>query len=202
VSDAPSTSLEVRERIVDAVKLDLIGPWAGHNLANEKLPGWVRPSNWYLSGFLIPVGTPPEQSTDSDEDDDVDVVPESAGLAEESNDERKAAKKGFFPSSMGLSFLVPKEARSITVIVRWGDYTSTEIQGADGKPISVWQRQAYEKSVPVTLKGANGEGERAMLERPGLRQSCAWCEFGEPLAPRCCLPWLRIGSRDLVRNAE
>ena len=28
------------------------------------------------------------------------------GLAEESNEERKAAKKGFFPSSMGLSFLV------------------------------------------------------------------------------------------------
>ena len=80
-------------------------------LAEERLPGWVRPSNWYLTGFLIPLGTPPEKSADADEDDDVDVVPESAGLAEESNDDRKAAKKGFFPSSMGLSFLVPKEAR-------------------------------------------------------------------------------------------
>src|ERR1035438_10299217 len=112
-SDVPATSLEVRERLVEALKLDLLGPSAGHALANERLPGWVRPSNWYLTGFLIPVGTPPEKSADADEDDDVDVIPESAGLAEESNEERKAAKKGFFPSSMGLSFLVPKEARTI-----------------------------------------------------------------------------------------
>ena len=38
----------------------------------------------------------------------------------------KAAKKGFFPSSMGMSFLVPKEAQGMTVIVRWGDYTLTD----------------------------------------------------------------------------
>src|SRR4029077_180497 len=118
---------------------------------DERLPGWVRPSNWYLTGFLIPLGTPPEKSADADEDEDVDVVPESAGLAEESNEERKAAKKGFFPSSMGLSVLVPKEARSITVIVRWGDYTPTEIEGAEGKPLSVWQRQAREETVAVAL---------------------------------------------------
>jgi hypothetical protein len=45
-------------------------------------------------------------SADADEDDDLGAIPETAGLAEESNEERKAAKKGFFPSSMGLSFLV------------------------------------------------------------------------------------------------
>ena len=86
------------------------GPGAGHALADERLPGWVRPSNWYLTGFLIPSGTPPEQSADADEDDDFDEVPESAGLARRANEERKAAKKGFFPSSMGLSFLVRAEA--------------------------------------------------------------------------------------------
>ena len=91
--------------MVEALKLDLVGPCAGHALANERLPGWVRPSNWYLTGFLIPMGTPPEKSADADEDDDVGVIPDSAGLAEESNEERKAAKKGFFPSSMGQSFL-------------------------------------------------------------------------------------------------
>ena len=57
---------------------------------------WVRPSNWYLTGFLIPAGAPPEQSSDTEEDDDLDEMPESAGLAEESTEERKAAKKGFF----------------------------------------------------------------------------------------------------------
>src|SRR5437660_12381852 len=121
-SIAPVTSLEVRTRLVEALKLDLVGPWKGHALAEERLPGWVRPSNWYLTGFLIPSGTPPEKSADVDESDDVGEIPDTVGLAEESTDERKAAKKGFFPSSMGLSFLAPKEARALEVTIRWGDY--------------------------------------------------------------------------------
>src|SRR6185295_3783747 len=107
--------LDVRARLVEALKLDLVGPWAGHALAKERLPGWVRPSNWYLTGFLIPSEMPAEKSADADEDDDFELVPESAGLAEESSDERKSAKKGYFPSSMGLSFLVAKAARELTV---------------------------------------------------------------------------------------
>ena len=79
------------------LKLDLVGPWAGHALAEEQLPGWIRPSNWYLTGFLSPAASPPDKSADTDEDDDLDEIPESAGLAEESNEDRKAAKKGFFP---------------------------------------------------------------------------------------------------------
>ena len=50
---APADSFEVRERLVEALNLDLIGPRAGHDLASERLPGWVRPSNRYLTGFLI-----------------------------------------------------------------------------------------------------------------------------------------------------
>ena len=113
VDTAPINSSEVRERLVDALKLDLVGPWAGHALADEQLHGRYRPSNWYLTGFLIPSGTPPERSADVDEDDDLGAIPETAGLAEESNEERKAAKKGFFPSSMGLSFLVRKETSAL-----------------------------------------------------------------------------------------
>ena len=154
-SVAPTTSLEVRERLVDALRLDLVGPWAGHALSNERLPGWVRPSNWYLTGFLIPSGTPPEKSADADEDDDLGEIPESAGLAEESSEERKAAKKGFFPSSMGLSFLVLKEARELNVTLRWGDYAHAEIEVADGKPVSVWQRQPREATVAIRLSGAD-----------------------------------------------
>jgi hypothetical protein len=36
---AAANSLEVRERLVEALKLDLVGPWAGHTLADERLPG-------------------------------------------------------------------------------------------------------------------------------------------------------------------
>jgi hypothetical protein len=161
---SPTTSLDVRERLVEALKLDLVGPWAGHALAEERLPSWVRPSNWYLTGFLIPSGTPPEKSADADEDEDLGEIPESAGLAEESNEERKAAKKGFFPSSMGLSFLVPKETNALAALVRWGDYTKAEIEGADGKPISVWQRRPCEETVEVMLPRS---GDPATPDVPG-----------------------------------
>ena len=160
----PANSPEVRARLVEALKLDLVGPWAGHPLADERLPGWVRPSNWYLTGFLIPSGTAPEKSADADEDDDLGEIPGSAGLAEESNEERKAAKKGFFPSSMGLSFLAPKTARALTVTVRWGDYTQAEIEGGDGKPVPIWQRQPREAMVPVALTGGS---DRVIHDVPG-----------------------------------
>ena len=106
----PGSSAEVRKRLIEALNLDLVGPWVGHSLADERLLGWRRPSNWYLAGFLIPSGSAADTSADADEDDDMGgEVPESAGLAEESNEERKAARKGYFPSSIFVLFNVSGE---------------------------------------------------------------------------------------------
>ena len=149
--EAPATPLQVRTRLAEALNLDLIGPWAGHELAAERLPGWVRPSNWYLTGFLVPSGARAEQIADADGDEDLDETPESSGLAEESSEERKAAKRGFFPSSMGLSFLVAKQAQALNVTVRWGDYEQAETEGGDGKPLSVWQRRPQERTMQVPI---------------------------------------------------
>ena len=162
---AVADSAGVRERLVEALNLDLVGPRAADTLADERLPGWVRPSNWYLTGFLIPSGTKPELSADADEEDDLDETPESGGLAEESSEERRAAKKGFFPSSMGLSFLVAAEADALAVIVRWGDYQPARVEAADGKSASAWLRQSNERTVPVSLSGA-GEHRRGDLVVP------------------------------------
>ena len=125
--------LEVRTRLREALELDLIGPWKGHSLADERLPGWVRPSNWYLTGFLVPRGTPPAQRADADSDDDFQSeVAEDGGLGDDSSEDREAAKKGFFPSSMGLSFLVAEGVEALEVIVRWGDYRYVEGDRIDG----------------------------------------------------------------------
>jgi len=147
----PQTSLEVRQRLVEALQLDLVGPWAGHELAEEKLPGWVRPSNWYLTGFLIPVATAPDKRSDEDEDEDIGAVEETLGLPEESNEERKAAKKGYFPSSMGISFLMSRVASALSIVVRWGDYSITEFVQEDGKTIQAWQREPREDVLSVGL---------------------------------------------------
>lgn len=163
------TSRDVRERLAEALRLDLVGPGAGHALSGERLPGSIRPSTWYLSAFLIPSATPPEKSGDADEDDDFELVAESAGLAEESNEERKAAKKGYFPSSTGLSFLVPKEVSDLAVTVRWGDYAPAEVAGGDGKTLTLWQRTAREETVALKLTGAQDLVSRDVPNSRGLQ---------------------------------
>ena len=126
----PAASAEVREAIIRALRLDLIGPWAGHALADERLRGWERPSNWYLTGFLVPRGAPVVQRGDADVDDEPEVA-ERAGLGDDSTEDRRAAKKGFFSSSMGLSFLVSEGVDALEVLVRWGDYRRVEAESGD-----------------------------------------------------------------------
>ncbi len=156
MTNVPQTSESVRHRLVEALNLDLVGPWAGHALSDEKLPGWVRPSTWYLTGFLVPTDAPLEQRSDADEDDDLNTVPEHGGLPEESSEERKAAKRSLFPSSMGLSFLVPKQANTLAVTVRWGDYEhearkTGDQAGDEPSEPSGWRRRPEERTLQVDL---------------------------------------------------
>ena len=74
---------DVRSRLREALDLDLVGSSGGHPLADERLPGWVRPSNWYLTGFLVPRGAPPAQRVDADADDDFEPeVADEGGLGD------------------------------------------------------------------------------------------------------------------------
>ena len=164
---ADASSLEVREYLVEALRLDLVGPGGGDELAEEQLWGWVRPSNWYLTGFLVPSGTPFEMRSDADEDDPLDETPAAAGLAEESSEERTSSKRGFFPSSIGLSFLVPDSAEELAVTVRWGDYRKAEDEGRDGDKVTVWQREPQERTLTLSLSQATAD--RPVPQSGGLR---------------------------------
>ncbi|MCP3916831.1 MAG: helicase, partial [bacterium] len=89
---------------------------------------------------------------------------ETAGLSEESAEEQRAAKKGWFPSSMGLSFLTSGEARHLSVVARWGDYTPGETEGRDGQTLPTWQRTPREETVDLPLTGA---AEPVVRDVPG-----------------------------------
>lgn len=146
--------IEIRERLIEALELDLVGPWPGQELEEERLPRRVRPSNWYLTGFLIPVDTEAEQAGDDDADDEFEADTDGAG--DETTEDRVAAKKAYFPSSVGISTLVAADTDSLTVRVRWGDYAIGEHtlepqEGDDAKPIPVWQRTPREEQVVVKL---------------------------------------------------
>jgi hypothetical protein len=118
------TSAEVREQILDSLILDLVGPVAGlnsGNYENEILPGNTAPLRWYLTGFLAPFAAKPEK-TDEDSGEQIDLIPAKTGLDDEAAPEAASSRKTPFPSSMGLSALIPTECKSIKATVTWGDY--------------------------------------------------------------------------------
>jgi hypothetical protein len=119
-------SAQIRDEIVKALKLDLIGPEPGDLRENEILDR--PPSREYLTGFVVPY-EPPEgrvgpqlQLTGEDtEQEGIDEV-RGAGLDDDQSPEASSSRRAYFPSSIGISVLVPKEAQSIRVTVLWGDY--------------------------------------------------------------------------------
>ena len=105
----PADSAAVRGYLVDALRLDLIGPRQGDDaLQYERLT--QAPSRWYLSGFLVPTNAPDEQrAQDSDEELDEPSEP-FHGSDDSSTPDRGSGKRVFLPSSMGMSILVDKAA--------------------------------------------------------------------------------------------
>jgi hypothetical protein len=66
----------VRSAIVEALRLDLVGPTNDHPCANELRP--ESPRRWCLTGYLVPTTLPndakkADESDDDDDDDDDDV---------------------------------------------------------------------------------------------------------------------------------
>ena len=95
---ALETSAAVRASLIDALRLDLIGPSsneATHD-AYETIP--QAPSKWYLSGFLVPYEAKLSDRTDADSNDSFD--PQLTAKANSDDDappEATSARKGFFP---------------------------------------------------------------------------------------------------------
>lgn len=149
------TPVEVRTQLTDTLRLDLVGPGEvlgaeGEALgdAHEILP--QRPSTWYLTGFLVPLDADPEQKTDAQSTDELDEASDAHGLEDAVAPEPAAARVRYLPSSLGASLLVPADATTLKILVRWGDYTSRT--AADGEPGPVvWARTPREARVAVAL---------------------------------------------------
>lgn len=121
----------VRAELVRALGLDLVGPGPGDTLAAEVLP--QAPSRWYLTGFLVPLEAGEEQRSDETAREQVDELGQTGGTDDAVPPEPASARRAFFPSSMGMSLLVPAVARRLRATVRWGDY---RLEIAAGKSAS------------------------------------------------------------------
>lgn len=152
----PTTPAEVRSHLIDALQLDLIGPAPDDAVhAEEVIP--QPPSKWYLTGFLVPYDAPMEQRSDDTGDDEIDAVSRAGAGDDEAIPDKTSARKGFFPSSMGISLLVATHTKSLQVMVCWGDYIpfssdETEEQSKTTLRIGSWQRTPCHAELTVPIQ--------------------------------------------------
>ena len=109
------TPREARSRLSAALRLELLGPERPEEELRES------PLTRYATGMLAPFGT---SVLDEERDEEV---------ADGDDDEPSVAEFGppmsqsITPSSIGLSFLVPLQTKSLAVNCDWGDYDSQDI---------------------------------------------------------------------------
>jgi hypothetical protein len=129
-------SVEVRQSLVDALRLDLLGPQDDLGMPDEVLP--EPPFRWYLTGFLVPIDADERQRTDETGTDGLDQLNDAKGLDDAVTPEPAAARRSCFPSSMGMSFLVPEGTKELHIDAGWGDYTPERETG--GGVSATWRR--------------------------------------------------------------
>lgn len=146
------TSLEVRNRLVEALRLEALGPSA----EDEELED--RPSSHYLCGILWPQGTEiePDQNEEQPPGDDEEG---SAGF-----EPTIPLVQTLNPSSIGLSLILEPAVQTIEVSATWGEYRREPVEenaknGTTAQGRRVWRRVPNEPPA-VTIDFAqrpNGE---------------------------------------------
>ena len=201
----PATPVAVRERLLDLLRRDLVGPHPDldPDLAREVLSR-VAPSTWYLTGFLGPrrkstarrstaaAGT--DAAKEEAAEDMLEAQRSSEGLSEvvpgrgdapdEGNPESPPVRS-FQPSSLGLTVLLPRDARQLQARVTWGDYVTeppledalifeeareaTEARGEVPKPPARntldWRRIPREEPLTLVLRPGPGRGPKLVFLR-------------------------------------
>ena len=166
---APMTSRAVRQRLVEALRLDLVGPWVGHAQERERLYFRDRPASFYLTGFLIPMDARNpknaaasrnayirERALATEAEADGEFEGSDAGhttYGEEAQADAVPWKPRSRPSSMGISVLMPPASEApgaiLTVVARWGGYDKVEAPEEDHHRAG---RAAHANPAPTTVR--------------------------------------------------
>jgi hypothetical protein len=146
ITHVPSTSAsalttktpsDLRDELTGMVVRDLLGPAGG---SDEELNQYEDHAyQRYLVGMLAPKG----ERVDANQQDDLATGEGDEG-EEGAPETGVPAGNTYFPSSMGLSFVVAAETGEIVVEAEWGQYlrVKSAVQtNKDGTPANVWKRQ-------------------------------------------------------------
>ena len=136
-----SSKRESRSRILEALERELIGPTTADESINE------FPTTRYIVGRLAPLKSEiPDYEKDelaagNDDDEGGEYEPQPALIV------------GFSPSSMGLSFLVSQETKTINANAAWGDYRREKEESEGGTYWQRYQRAVLVEGIPVDKIG-------------------------------------------------
>ena len=191
-SPATPASALVREQLMLALELDLVGP-TPMVLAQLEADGQADqaeqlrvelldrgPCRWYQTGFLIPSETSLEMKADDTVDDELSGLdgqnlnrtdpkrPRGKAAADDTGaSETGPARRVFFPPSIGLSFLLPRPC-DLQLRVHWADYRPvTPPEG--GTADEAWQREPHTE--PLTLTAADLDSTTTGLKRQDVPNS-------------------------------
>lgn len=148
---APKSPSDLRNELTGMVVRDLLGPAGGpeEELNQYEDHAYQR----YLVGMLAPK----DSQIDRGELDELGAGGGDEG--EEGAPESGVPAGGtYFPSSMGLSFVVAAEAKEIVVEAEWGQYLRVKSEAQanrDGNPANVWKRTPV-AAPPLVLGLKNG----------------------------------------------
>ena len=133
---ATATPSAIRDELTDMVVRDLLGPAGG---PDEELNQYEDHAyQRYLVGMLAPK----DKEVDGGELDELATGDGDDG-EEGAADSGVPAGSTYFPSSMGLSFVVAADTKQVVVDADWGQYLrikSDKQLKKDGNPANVWKR--------------------------------------------------------------
>lgn len=162
-----STPVQVREKLLEALDADFVGPFTGET---ETLP--LSPSRWYLTGFLVPQAAREPDDPTADESIGAGEDEEEEG---EGTTEPEPKRKNLLPASMGLSVLLPAAGKACTATVSWADYRilvpdlNGEEKPLTGVAMHPWERIPRKPvTVVVPLEAAALQAGLAIPESNGL----------------------------------
>jgi hypothetical protein len=151
---ALTEAFDVRQRLLDRLAADLVGPKGGPEEIIDE-----RPSARYLTGILYP------QQTEflEEEDEQIDAENGPGSEADEGEQQATSLFRSFKPAACGFSFSIEVgEAEDLRLTVSYGRYEGEEVEAEEGgRKRPKWKRSALELAdIPIPLE--DGIGSQAL----------------------------------------
>jgi len=177
--------VEVRARLVDILRRDLVGPGPqDQDLARERLS--ENPSRWYLTGFIAPNEDEVEADDPAMQEEDEREAEQELGsgaggaAGDDEPSEAPVTHRRFLPSSIGLTVLVPMNVESIEARVSWGDYV-TEPPLSEGALLSADNGDGASRPRVIWVRRVSGQRpEGAYLCTVGSRSARSFRPLWDP----------------------